>query len=109
MRKPSRKIPSAPVWTKHRDKRLLACVMRPRYDHRPRHLQVLEWIGRGLEVVSREVEVHGRVRQVGLAQQKLNRPQVSARFQRRSAGGLSRCGRWKIAMSDKLLTHHCVV
>jgi hypothetical protein len=40
---------------------------RPRHDHRPRHLQVLEWIWRGLEVASREVEVHRRVRQVGVA------------------------------------------
>ena len=44
-------------------------------------MQLLKWIGRRLEVPSREVEVHRRVRQVGVTEQELNRAQVGARFQ----------------------------
>jgi len=49
--------------------------------HRVWHLQLLEWVGRCMEVPSREMEIHRRVRQIGVTQQELNRAQVSARFQ----------------------------
>ena len=38
-------------------------------------------IRRCVEVSSREMEIDGRVRQIGVAQQELDRPQVGARFQ----------------------------
>ena len=44
-------------------------------------MQLLERIRRRVEVASREMERHRRVRQIGVAQQDLNRAQVSARFQ----------------------------
>ena len=44
-------------------------------------MQLLERIRRRLEVPSREVEIDGRVRQIGVAQQELDRPQVGAGFQ----------------------------
>ena len=44
-------------------------------------MQLLKGIGRRVEVPSREVEIDGRVRQVGVTQQELNRPQVGARFE----------------------------
>ena len=50
-------------------------------DHRRRHLQLLQRIRRRLQVAPREVEIHRRVRQVGVAEQELNRAQVGARFQ----------------------------
>ena len=45
------------------------------------HVQLLERIRRRVQVPSREVEIHRRVRQVGVAEQQLNRAQVGARFQ----------------------------
>ena len=50
-------------------------------DHRFWHLQLLERVGRRMEVPSREMEIDRRVRQIGVAQQELNGAQVSARFQ----------------------------
>ena len=50
-------------------------------DHRFWHLQLLERVGRRMEMPSREMEIHRRVRQIGVTQQELNRAQVSARFQ----------------------------
>ena len=44
-------------------------------------MQLLERIRRRVEVSSREMEIHRRVRQIGVAQQELDRPQVGARFQ----------------------------
>ena len=44
-------------------------------------MQLLERNGRRVEVPSRQVEIHRRVRQVGVAEQELNRPQVGTRFQ----------------------------
>ena len=55
---------------------------RPRQDHGwRRHVQLLQRNRRRVEVPPRQVEIHRRVRQVGVAQQELNRPQVGARFQ----------------------------
>ena len=54
---------------------------RPRQDHRRRHMQLLEGIRRRLQVASRQMEIHRRVRQIGVAEQELNRAQVGARFQ----------------------------
>ena len=48
---------------------------------RPRHLQLLQRIRSGLKVSLREVEIHRRVRQVGVPQQELNCAQVGARFE----------------------------
>ena len=53
----------------------------PRHHRGRRHVQLLERIGRRVEVASREVEIHRRVRQVGVTEQELNRAQVGARFQ----------------------------
>ena len=50
-------------------------------DHRFWHLALLERVGRRMEVPSREMEIHRRVRQIGVTQQELNRAQVSAGFQ----------------------------
>jgi len=50
-------------------------------DHRFGHLQLLEWVGRRMEVPSREMEIHRCVRQVCMTQQELNGAQVRARFQ----------------------------
>lgn len=50
-------------------------------DRRFGHLQLLERVGRRMEVPSREMEIHRRVRQIGVTQQELNSAQVSARFQ----------------------------
>jgi hypothetical protein len=44
-------------------------------------VQLLKRIGRCVEVASREVEIHRRVRQVGVTEQELNRAQVRTRFQ----------------------------
>ena len=44
-------------------------------------MQLLERIRRRVEVSSREMEIDRRVRQIGVAQQELDRPQVGARFQ----------------------------
>jgi hypothetical protein len=52
-------------------------------------MQLRKWIGRRVEVPSREVEIHRRVRQVSVAQQELNRPQVGARFQEMRRVGVS--------------------
>ena len=54
---------------------------RPREDHGRRHLQVLQRIRRRLEVPLRQMEIHRRVRQVRVAQQHLDRPQVRAGLQ----------------------------
>ena len=53
----------------------------PRHHGRRYHVQLLKGIGGRVEVPSREVEIDGRVRQVGVTQQELNRPQVGARFE----------------------------
>ena len=53
----------------------------PRHDHRPGHLQLLQGIRRGLEVPPRKVQIHRGVRQIGVAQQELNRAQISPCFQ----------------------------
>ena len=45
-------------------------------------MQLLERIRRRVEVSSREVEIHRRVREVRMAEQELNRPQVGARFEK---------------------------
>ena len=45
------------------------------------HVQLVKRNRRGVEVPSREVEIHRRVRQVGVAQQQLNRAHVGPRFQ----------------------------
>ena len=45
-------------------------------DHGRRHVQLLKRNGRRLKVPSGQVEIHRRVRQVGVAQEELNRPQV---------------------------------
>ena len=50
-------------------------------DHRRRHLQLLERIRRRLQVAPREVQIDRRVREVGVAQQHLDRPQVGAGLQ----------------------------
>ena len=44
--------------------------------HRRWHLQLLERVRRRLEMPSREVQIHRRVREIGMAEQQLNRPQV---------------------------------
>ena len=44
-------------------------------------LHLLEGIRRGLQMAPREVQVHRRVRQVRVAEQQLNRPQVGAGFE----------------------------
>ena len=44
-------------------------------------MQLLERIRRRVEVSSREMEIDRRVRQIGVSQQELNRPQVGAGFQ----------------------------
>ena len=54
---------------------------RPGEDHGRRHLQLLQRIGRGLQVTPRQMEIDGRVREVGVAEQHLDRAQVGARFQ----------------------------
>ena len=48
---------------------------------RAAHVRLLEGIGRRVEVPSRQMEINRRVRQIGVAQQELNRAQVSARFE----------------------------
>jgi hypothetical protein len=48
---------------------------------RPRHLHLCQRIRGGLEVSLREVQIHRRVRQVGVPQQELNRAQVGTRFE----------------------------
>ena len=53
----------------------------PRHHRGRCHVQLLKGIRRRVEVPSREVEIHRRVRQIGVAQQELNRAQVGARFQ----------------------------
>jgi hypothetical protein len=49
-------------------------------DHGRWHLQWLERIGGRLQVTSREVEIHRRVREVGVAEQDLDRAKVGPRF-----------------------------
>ena len=44
-------------------------------------MQLLKRIGCRVEVASREVEIHRRVRQVGVTEQELNRAQVRPRFE----------------------------
>ena len=44
-------------------------------------MQLLERIRRRVEMSPREVEIHRRVREIRVAQQELNRPQVGAGFQ----------------------------
>ena len=53
---------------------------RDRRNRRRRHVQLLQRIRRGMEVSLREVEIDGRVGQIGMAQQQLDRPQIGARF-----------------------------
>jgi hypothetical protein len=48
---------------------------------RPTYLQLFQRTRGGLEVSRREVEIHRRVRQVGVPQQQLNRAEVGARFE----------------------------
>jgi hypothetical protein len=50
-------------------------------DHGRWHLQLLQRIRGRLQVAPRQVEVHRRVRQVGVAEQELNRAQVAAALQ----------------------------
>jgi hypothetical protein len=50
-------------------------------DHRCGHLQLLQRIGRGLQVTARQMEIHRGVRKIGVAEEYLDRPQVSAGFQ----------------------------
>ena len=44
-------------------------------------MQLLERIRRRVEMSSREMEIDRGVRQIGMAKQELDRPQVGARFQ----------------------------
>ena len=50
-------------------------------DHRRRHLQLLEGIRRRLQMAPREVEIDGRVREVGVPEQHLDGAQVGAGLQ----------------------------
>ena len=50
-------------------------------DHRRWHLQLLERIRGCLQVASREVQINGRVREVSVPEQELNRAQVRTSFQ----------------------------
>ena len=54
---------------------------RPREDHGRGHLQLLQRIRRRLEVPLRQMQIHGRVREVRVAEEDLNRPQVCAGLQ----------------------------
>jgi hypothetical protein len=49
-------------------------------DHRCGYLQLFKRIGRGLQVAARQMEIHRRVREVGMAEEHLDRPQVRAGF-----------------------------
>ena len=51
-------------------------------------MQLLEWIRRRVKVAAREVEIHGRVRQVGVTEQELNRAQVCTRFEQMRGVGV---------------------
>ena len=51
-------------------------------------MQLLERIRRRLEMSPREVEIHRRVREIRVAQQELNRPQVGASFQEMRREGM---------------------
>ncbi len=51
-------------------------------------MQLLKRIGRRVEVAAREVEIHRRVRQVGVTEQELNRAQVRTRFQQMRGVGV---------------------
>ena len=53
---------------------------------RARDLQLLQWIGRRLEVALRQMQVHGRVGQVRVAEEDLDRPQVCAGLQEMRRG-----------------------
>ena len=57
--------------------------------HRVWHLQLLEWVGRGVEVASREVEIDRRVREVGVTEEQLNGPQIRARLEQVRGVGVS--------------------
>ena len=54
---------------------------RDRGSTRPRHLELLQRIRRGLQVPSGEVQIDGGVRQVRVPEQYLDCPQVGAGFQ----------------------------
>ena len=53
---------------------------RSREDHGRGHVQLLQGIRRGLEVALREVEIDGRLGQVDVAEQHLDRAEVGAAF-----------------------------
>ena len=63
-------------------------------DHGCGHLQLLERIRRGLQVAPRQVEIDRRMREIGVPEQYLNRPEVGARFQEMRG----------VAVSQRILT-----
>ena len=75
------------------DRARLPLQPRPREDHGRRHLQLLQGIRGRLQVALRQMEIHRRVREVGVAEQHLNGAQVGPGFQqvRRIAYG-GACG-----------------
>ena len=66
--------------------------------HRRRHPQLLERVRRRLEMPSREVQVHRRVREIGMTEQQLNRPQVGTRFEQVRRIGVPQ-GVWRQRLS----------
>ena len=56
--------------------------------HRRWHLQLLERVRCRLEMPSREVQIHRRVLEIGMAEQHLNRPQVGTCFEQMRGVGM---------------------